>query len=159
MNSNSLATFLSRRGQIVSVAWARQMAVPKGATVSVEKHVSTQARAGVNYDNISKVQDKRESGELPAQNAGLPWGHWHTVAGVSLFPHVIAHTPKGQSVEKHYLRFATLAGVRAVTRYYANGQEISEARARELTLAKEWRDESGPLDVYTVAAENVISIS
>lgn len=159
MNNKSLETFLSRKGQIVSVHWARPMKSPKGSTVVVEKHVATQARAGVNYDNMGAVQEKRASGELPAENAGLPWGRWANVAGVSLFPHVIAHTPKGADNEKHYLRFATLPGAKCETKYFANGREISAAEARTLTLASEWRDDDKPLDVYTVSAENVISIS
>ncbi len=154
MNANSLQTFLSRKGQIVNVAWTSEIKSPKGSFATVTKRVELQARAGVNYDNMRDVIAKRESGELPAHNAGLTWGHWHTVAGVSLFPHVIAHTPKGATEEKHYLRFAKLDGATPKVEYFVDGNPVSKEVAKSLTLASEWKESAMP-DVFTVTADKV----
>lgn len=158
MNSAHLTTFLARKGQIVTVSWERPMKTPKGVTHAITKSVTMQARAGVNYDNMRDVIAKRDSGELPAHNAGLPWGTWATLGGVSLFPHVIAHTPKGESHEKHYLRFATLPnGNPGKVEYFLDGAPISKEAARKLTLASEWSE--GAKDVFNVCAAHVKSIS
>lgn len=155
MNNTSLQTFLSRKGQIVTVGWTRPMKSPKGVFAQITKKVVMQARAGVNYDNMKDVIAKRESGELPAENAGLPWGRWASIGGASLFPHVIAHTPKGATEEKHYLRFAKLDGGNApVIEYFQDGKAISKEEARRLTLASEWNDGPSP-DVFTVTADSV----
>ena len=158
MTNNHLSTFLSRKGQIVSVSWSSAIKTPKGSNVNVQKHVTTQARAGVNYDNMKDVIAKRESGELPAENAGLPWGKWATLGGVSLFPHVIAHTPKGETEEKHYLRFATLPGARMDVTYSIDGKPATKAEAQAVTLASAWSEDK-VRDVFTVTASNIHAIN
>ncbi len=154
MNKSSLETFLSRKGQIVTVGWTRPMKTSKDVSARVTKRVIMQARAGVNYDNMRDVIAKRESGDLPAVNAGLPWGKWANVGGVSLFPHVIAHTPKGASEEKHYLRFAKLDGAQPKTEYFVNGLPASKTTAQALTIPSEWNSSPMP-DVFTVTADSV----
>jgi hypothetical protein len=157
MNAQHISTFLSRKGQIVTVSWVRPMKTLKTVAGTVTKSVTTQARAGVNYDNMRDVIAKRESGELPAENAGLPWGRWASIGGVSLFPHVIAHTPKGKTNEVHYLRFATLpSGNPAKVVYMRDGQPITKEQARAITLASEWNE--GEKDVFNVCAEHITSI-
>lgn len=157
MHTSSLATFLARKGQIVSVSWARPMKTPvRFAGLKVTKSVVTQARAGVTYDNMADVIAKRESGELPAENAGLPWGRWARIAGVDMFPHVIAHTPKGHTTEKHYLRFAKLNGAPCKVTFAINGKEVSASEARSVTLASEWNESQG--DVFNVTADSITDI-
>jgi hypothetical protein len=96
---NILETFLSKRGQFLSVVWQRLAKVRKTCQDVIEKRVVAHSiRAGVSYDSMANVQYKRESGELPAENAGLPWGTWF------LFPHIIEH--KGG----YYFRFALNPG-------------------------------------------------
>lgn len=155
MNTSHLTTFLARKGQIVTVSWAKAMKSLRGQPV-VTKHVTTQARAGVTYDNMHSVIAGRASGELPKENAGLPWGKWATLGGVSLFPHVIEHTVKGQL--KHYLRFAVLNGGNPMqVRYESEGKTISASDARRMTLASEWSKEAVS-SVFNVSVGNIVSI-
>lgn len=157
MTSNSLATFLSRKGQIVSVSWVRPMKTLQCARgARVEKHVTTTARAGVDYDHMGAVVAKRASGELPKENAGLPWGHWANIGGVDMFPHIIEHTPKGQNAAKYYLRFATLPGHTMHTTYTIDGQPATADQARAITQAGEWGGKVE--DVFTVTADYITDI-
>lgn len=157
MQLNSLQTFLNRKGQVVNVSWLRPMKTLKTAVgVTVQKGVTTNARAGVDYDNMRDVIQGRADGTLPAENAGLPWGKWAHVGGVDLFPHVIAHTPKGATQEKHYLRFAKLPGAVAKVSYFINGLPATADEARKLTLASEWSESEGA--VFNVTADSITDI-
>jgi hypothetical protein len=145
---NILDTFLSKRGQFLSVVWQRLAKVHKSCVEVIEKRVVAHSiRAGVVYDNMANVQDKRESGELPAENAGLPWGVWF------LFPHVIEH--KGG----YYFRFALNPGVsKFETTWLLNGVEVSRDSIVHLLLASELREDEMP-DVITVKAQDIVSMS
>lgn len=85
--------FLRIKGQFVKVSWTRPVKMKKTAPFRVYKTVTTVARAGIEYDNIQDVQDKRADGTLPATNAGLPWGKW------AVYPYIIEHK------DQKYLRF------------------------------------------------------
>ncbi len=152
MHTAALATFLSRKGQIVTVSWRRPMKTYAHVRATVEKAVTIQARAGVTYDHMSDVIHKRATGELPKENQGLPWGRWATMAGASLFPHVIEH--KGS----HYLRFAKLSdATQGKVEYFIDGQRADAGHVASLTQASEWQDKKG--DVFNVRAENITRIA
>lgn len=141
-----LDTLMSRKGQIVTVQTVRPLKVRKGMP-EILKHSEFQCRVGVTYDNIGAVQEKRESGELPAENQGLPWGEWET------FPYVIAH--KGE----RYVRCTMLRNnfFRAPV-FTVNGETISREDAERMALASEFRkDEDGP-DVFNIKLSSVINV-
>ena len=120
-------TLLSRRGQIVTVETERAMKVRKGQD-PITKRSEFQCRVGVNYDNIKAVQEKRESGELPRENAGLPWGEW------ALFPYVITH--KGE----YYVRCTVIRnGFRKAAEYRRGDQLITKEEAQIACLASEFK--------------------
>jgi hypothetical protein len=141
-----VANLLALKGQIVTLCTKRDCKVRKGSPM-VEKVAKFQCRVGVNYDNMASVQEKRENGTLPAENAGLPWGQW------LIFPHLIAH--KGN----HYLRCTTLNNnnVPQVS-YLLDGREISREEARALCLASEFRDHEDN-DCFTVKVESVTHVN
>ena len=144
---NILQTFLSKRGQFLSVVWQRAAKVLKHCTHVIEKRVVAHSiRAGVIYDNMANVQDKRESGDLPATNAGLPWGSWF------LFPHIIEY--KGG----YYFRFALNPGVsKFETTWVMDGREVSFETVEPYLLASEKRQDEMP-DVITVKAQDIVSM-
>ncbi len=138
--------FLSRKGQIVTVEFSRPLKTRKEfAAMHIEKHCLLQARAGINYDNMNSVIEKRESGDLPAVNAGLPWGVW------KVFPHIIEH--KGSD----YLRFATLPNGKNERSFTLNGKPVTMEEIKPFCLASEFT-ERAEMDVFTVKAENVKDI-
>lgn len=138
-------TLLSRRGQIVTVNTERPMKVRKGQD-AITKRSEFQCRVGVNYDNIKAVQAKRESGELPAENQGLPWGEW------ALFPYVITH--KGE----YYVRCTMLRnGFRKAAEFIRNEQLISKEEAQIACLASEFR-EGDDNEVFNIKVSSIRAV-
>lgn len=140
-----LDTLMSRKGQIVTLVTARPMKVRKGQD-AITKTSEFQCRVGVNYDNIKAVQEKRAEGQLPAENAGLPWGEWVD------FPYVIAH--KGE----YYVRCTILRNAhRKSPSFTRGGVEISRDEAQVACLASEFR-EGDDNDVFNVKLSAIRSV-
>lgn len=137
-----LLSFLSVKGQFFSIVWRRPMKTRKGVSSLVEKMVSGVFRAGINYDNKASVQEKRESGELPAVNAGLPWGQW------LVFPHIISH--KGNL----YLRIYPANANQVKAEYFLNGESARLEEIEPLCLASEFQ-ERGDVECMTVTLSHV----
>ena len=129
MNKKLIEFLLARKGQIVTVKAKRLVKVKKSCTDLIEKESVFQAAVGVNYDNKASVQAKRETGDLPSENAGLPWGVWE------IFPYVIEH--KG----KRYFRFSTVKNnFIPKVRFFRNGKEVEKDEIKELCLASEFAE-------------------
>lgn len=140
-----LDILLSRKGQIVTVKTQRPVKMKKGQP-AVMKTSEFQCRVGVNYDNIKAVQDKRESGELPKENAGLPWGEW------ALFPYVIQH--KGE----YYVRCTVLNnGFRKAPVYTMDGIVVDKAAVQAIALASEFR-EGDDNEVFNIKLSSVLEV-
>jgi hypothetical protein len=138
-----------RKGQNLSVVWEKSLKTRKGVTALVTKRSELVARTGIDYDKMKDVKEGRENGELPEQNAGLPWGTW------TEFPFHISH--KGTE----YARFYPAAGLDfpVKTFYFINGVEAYKEECKLLCLASEFSkpDEDKP-KCFTVKAENVKEI-
>lgn len=140
-----LDTLMSRKGQIVTLVTTRAMKVRKGQD-PIKKTSEFQCRVGVNYDNIKAVQEKRAEGQLPAENAGLPWGEWVD------FPYVIAH--KGE----YYVRCTILRNAfRKAPTFTRNDVEITKDEAQVACLASEFR-EGDDNDVFNVKLSAIRSV-
>lgn len=138
----------AKKGANLSVVFDRQLKTRKGVMEAVTKVTRIVARGGVDYDNIGIVQEKRENGELPSENAGLPWGEWVE------FPLHIRHK------DVDYARFYPASGIgfKPEVAYFLDGVEVSKEQVQTLCLASEFpkRDEA-PL-CFTVKANNVAMI-
>lgn len=153
MDIQSIITAVcNSKGANVRAVWRRKLKVRKGFTCSVEKITRAVVRSGVDYDKRLVVQMKREIGELPEVNAGLPWGSWKQ------FPWHIEH--KG----KDYIRLEPSSLDIAPIVCYGMKEEgadttliISKEKAKELCLASEFSD-TKPL-CFTVTADNVEEIN
>jgi hypothetical protein len=136
-----------KKGSFVTVAFKRAAKVRKNQTplFKVWKGV---VRPGITYDNIGAVQEGRENGTLPGENAGLPYGVWHT------FPYVIEHNG-----EFHY-RW-TMTGGKTLDSHYEdeNGNIISAENAREICLASEFPTNKGPVTVMNTKEVNLTEIN
>lgn len=137
----------TRKGANLSAVWVRQMATRKGIEDVVEKRVEIVVRGGVEYDNLSRVQERRESGELPSENSGLPWGEWVQ------YPFHIKH--KGVD----YVRMYPASGLHFIpkTTYLLNGVEVTRDTVEPMCLAKEFSRTESP-ECYTIKADNLVSI-
>lgn len=127
--SMMLELLMSRKGQIVTVKTQRPVKMKKGQP-EVIKTSEFQCRVGVDYDNISVVKEARENGDLPAENAGLPWGEWIE------FPYTIGH--KGET----YIR-CTMANSkfrREPVFTLIDGSVIDKAKVKLGALASEFKE-------------------
>jgi hypothetical protein len=140
---SKVVELLSKKGQIVTLTTERNMKVRKGQE-PIQKRSTFQCRVGVNYDNIQAVKDKRESGELPPVNQGLPWGNW------AVFPHLIEH--KGE----YYLRCTVLRNNFTPTvNFTRNGNLISREDAVVSCLASEFKANDDN-EVFTIKVSSIV---
>lgn len=135
------------KGQICTLRTMKDCKVRKGETPIVKDSVF-QCRIGITYDNIAAVQEKRELGILPAENAGLPWGRW------IIFNYLIEHK------DEYYFRCTMLHNVHSVheRRFLRNGIEISVDEAKAACLASEFKDMSDN-DVFCIKVNNIMEIN
>lgn len=144
MNSKFLKSFLDKTGQICSVVWRRSCKVRVNCPFSIEKEVTATVRAGIDYDNQKAVQVKRENGELPEKNNGLPWGKW------LVFPYVIEH--KGQN----YFRFYPFNGGKVTTQFFRDGERVTFEQVEPYLLASEKAEKSG--DCFVVNESSILNL-
>jgi hypothetical protein len=130
---NAIST---RKGSNVRAIWAKTLKTRKGVSDVVEKVTSLVVRGGIDYDNMKVVQEGREDGSLPKENAGLPWGEW------AEFPYHITH--KGQE----YARFYPASGIDIATgkefiphvEYFLNGNPVEKKDIQQICLASEFSE-------------------
>ncbi len=150
-----VATFAAMiPGAVYRVQWVRSLKLRKAFAVGygLSKAVSALVKVGMDYDNKASVQAKRESGELPATNAGLPWGTWFE------FPRIITHNGN------FYLRFypATTDASQTSAEYYlatpTGTGACDTATARQYALASEFRDTDAALECFTIKLANLVAL-
>ena len=149
MNIQDIVSVIkTHKGANLRAMWGKSLKTRKGVLQNVEKLTSIVIRGGIDYDNQGVVIEKRENGELPSENAGLPWGEW------AEFPLHIAH--KGTDYARFYPASGIDFGVKV--EYYLDGVQVDKATVQPLCLASEFPNrEEKPL-CYTVKAENVKAI-
>lgn len=134
------------KGANIIVEWVRPVKTLKAVQDNITKSVRMIGRMGIDYDNMKSVQEKRESGELPAEPQPLPWGKW------AIFPFLIEH--KGG----YYLRLynGTSDKVHPEVHFFRNGVEVSKEEIAPLILASEKEEKTG--DCFTCKIENMTRI-
>ena len=138
---------LNKKGQFVSFITEKQMKVKKGQEPII-KHSEFVGRIGVEYDNMNSVKEKRDSGELPEENQGLPWGKWVN------YPYTIEHNGN------LYIRVSTTKNKsqKGKIKFYRNGIEISVEEAKQACLASEFPKNKSDLDIFNLNVDNIIKI-
>jgi hypothetical protein len=86
------------KGANIVCEWERDAKVKvAGRNLNIRKAVRMVGRVGLTYDNLKAVKEKRETGELPKENAGLQaWAEWLT------FPFLLGHKTKGTQYLRLY---------------------------------------------------------
>ena len=141
-----ISNLRSKKGQFGRVVWEKSLKTRKDfKNLSIRKRTSMVARAGINYDNLAIVKEKRENGSLPEINAGLPWGEWVPDA----FPYLISHK------ENTYIRLYPSNNLE--TLYFMNGKLSSLDEIKEFVLASELPKGEKP-DCISVNLDNVIEL-
>ena len=148
MNLDEIKTAIHshNKGSFTTIETCKTLKTKKAyADKSIVKVSRMTGRFGVDYNHISKVQQKRESGELPKEPQRLPYGHW--IPGW-----------EGYLIEYNgmiYLRVATSPNKTKST-YIINGVVSTEENAKKLCLASEF-SKNRP-DVINIKVENIVSI-
>lgn len=137
-------------GQFVSVSTEKRLKLKKAIAAEypglrIVKKSFFVARTGIDYDNIAQVQEKRASGEKPAENQGLAWGEWET------FPYTIQH--KG----KRYYRFSFAPNTKRETQYLLNGVIVPKDDIKRFCLASEFSTSNS--EVFNIAEPNIKAMS
>lgn len=148
MNINEITKIIDSvgGGQFHSVKWEKTLKTRKGIADKITKESQAILRLGVSYDNKKAVQMKRENGELPKENQGLPYGEWER------FPYLIKHNGGYQ------LRVTTAENTTFKTKYYLNGEEVSKEDIEKLVLASEVKPSDRKIDVFNIKIENIKAI-
>lgn len=137
----------NRRGQNIKAVWRRPMRTKKGVTNIIEKLSESTVRGGIDYENIMATRMKRETGEYPSENQGLPWGQWT----VPYF--IISH------LGKDYLRiYPASLDIAAKVTYLMDGREVDKSEIEALCLASEFPKKEERPACFTVNVENLIAI-
>ncbi len=153
---SNIDNLLKLKGQNVVVRWVRPVKVRKNQTVYF-KETSGKFSAGFPYDNMALVQQARENGDLPEENAGLPWGHWIN------YPYLIGHQGKvyirlypcseNRSTDEKVKK--SIPKVRFLT---ADGVEVTPDTVKAAALASEFpEDKKRPL-CMTILADHIVQI-
>lgn len=106
------------KGANIVVEWLRPCKTFKGVTDTVTKAVRMVGRIGVEYDNLSAVQAKRESGDLPVQNQGLNGMEWVEA------PYLLKAIKSGRYLIRLYN--GTSASVHPEVHFFVNGIEVEK---------------------------------
>ncbi len=140
---------LSLKGQIVTLTTAREVKYRKDTPTAQTVKISTvQVRVGINYDNLSAVKAKRESGELPEENQGIPGYEWVQ------FPHLLRAVKSG----KFQMRCNTFNGNPSKVVFMRDGAEITRDEALVGALSSELPKDT-PSDVFNVVVDNLTHIN
>lgn len=145
----ALALLMQCKGGFVGFTWLRPVKLRKEFATcrfQVFKRVTCIGRVGLNHESRQAVQAARESGELPPENTGLPWGEW------LLFPWFITH--KGGL----YVRLYPVSGSAPHVVYLQDGKPISKQEAMRLCLASEFGEVNPEIGCMTLKAESLVSV-
>lgn len=135
------------KGQFSRIVWSRNCKVKKGAPEIKKTTYAHVGRLGLVFNNLASVKQKRASGELPAENTGLPaWAEWVK------FPHLIRNKKSGQL----YLRIYPMHGTKKVS-FEIDGKEVDEKEIQDYLGAQEKVDKSD-LDCQIVKVEDITDI-
>ena len=154
MNYNDIlkkvATF--KGGTFGEVEFSRECKTLKNVTEKITKDTKMQVRFGVTYDNMGRVQEKRENGELPKENQGLaPNEVWE------IYPYIIKNEVNGQRYLRIYPRIED-GKVSAKTTYRLNGQEIKKSEIENLLYSTEKKKSGNPSDCMKIKIENITKL-
>ena len=134
------------KGAFYAIQWERQCKTKKSYKGNaIIKTVNGIFRFGLNYDNIKNVIAKRNNGELPEKNNGLPWGEWES------FPYIIRH--KGNK----YIRFYTVPNGKVESSFKVDGKTVDKNSLNSILLASE-KTTGKAIDCFTIKTANILTI-
>ncbi len=139
------------KGANIILEWLRPCKTRSGVTASVTKFVRMVGRLGLEYDHQKAVVEKRENGELPKENAGLPsWSEWVQ------YPFIIRHKTNGQLYLRMYK--GTSDKVRPTVTFFIDGNETTRETITPLVPKAESEVDHDGADCMTVKIESLRAV-
>jgi hypothetical protein len=146
MNIQDIQSLLNKTGQIITAHTQRPVKMKKGQPEVVKDSIF-QCRIGVNYDRISNVVEKRESGELPEENQGLIGREWVQ------FPILLKSTKTGEL----YIRCTRIRNnFTPKTSYLINGVEVDKEVVKEGAYSSEFPKVKQDNDVFDIKLSSLL---
>jgi hypothetical protein len=145
-----VARLVNLHGQFATLTMRRPLKVKKGVAETIKESRFT-VRIGVNYDNQKAVQEKRESGDLPAENAGLIGREW------VVFPYILRSLKTGKFQVRCTPIHNNPMAVREV-HFYRDGKEITRAEAEVGAYASEFAERE-PTDAFDITVDNITHVN
>lgn len=139
------------KGSNIVLEWDRPAKTFKSCISEVRKAVRMVGRIGIDYNNISAVKAKRESGELPDEAQPI----WKGAGEWAVFPFLIRHKTKGTHYARFY--FGTSDKVCPKVQWYLDGNPVEFNVVESMLTAEEKRDDEKS-ECFTVCVENVLRI-
>jgi hypothetical protein len=136
------------KGSFLRVVYRKPLKMKKGKD-QVYKVVDRLVKPGCEYDNLGVVKEGRESGELPAENAGLSGLVW------AEYPYSLLN----KQGEIQY-RF-TITGCRVYSTRYEDkdGNQVAKETAKENAYASEFPSEGTPPPVFNIRQAYIVSLA
>ena len=121
------------KGANIVVEWNRTLKPLKtsGCSDTIVKSTRMVGRIGIDYDNIQTVKDKRESGELPAENAGLKGMIWIEP------PYLLQSEKSGRLLLRLYN--GTSKTIKPEVHFFRNGVEVERNSLQGIVPSKDWQ--------------------
>lgn len=144
------------KGANIVMEWLRPLKTNKAGKASnalLTKSVRMVGRIGIDYNNQQAVQDKRESGELPAELQPI----WNGKGQWEQFPFLIRHVETGQ----RYLRLyrGTSDKVKPEVHFFMNGVEVAKETIAPLVLKSETESDHSDDLALTVKIEDLTRLN
>lgn len=148
MKTNLEKLIEANGGTFIAAVWQRDCKTRKGCDARIEKRVAAHSLTfGASYDARAMVQERRESGELPAENQGLRGFQWEN------FPRIL----RAEKTGKLYARLNVNPASKFSTVFLLNGKRVDRETVAPFLLASETGKGERPL-VLNVGVDNLIRV-
>jgi hypothetical protein len=136
------------KGSFLRITYRKPLKMKKGKD-PVFKVVDRLVKPGCEYDNLAVVKEGRESGELPAENAGLSGVVW------AEYPYSLLN--KAGEIQYRF----TITGCRVYSTRYEDkdGNQVAKEVAKENAYASEFPTDGTPPPVFNIRQANIVSLA
>lgn len=140
------------KGANVILEWTRNLPCLKtsGCQDTIVKSTRMVGRIGVEYDNLAAVQEKRENGELPAENQGLNGMEWIEK------PYLLRAIKSGRYLVRLYK--GTSDKVHPEVHFFRNGTEVERGTLKGIVASKDWQPSDGKSDCFDCHVDDITRI-
>ena len=152
LNQVRQAIAATPKGANVILEWNRTLACLKtsGCQDTIVKSTRMVGRIGIDYDNQKAVQAKRDSGELPAENAGLNGMEWIEP------PYLLRSLKSGRTLLRLYC--GTSDKIHPEVHFFRNGVEVARESLNGSVASTDWKPSEEKPDCFSCHTDDIVRI-